>query len=353
LKVERLPRSFQSASAALAASSSKSGSFDQLHKRFFSSSNGSESGKVKRLSDDDEDGSFSINSNNKSSTHFKSSSSSSDIGSGLKVSTVQYQEIIFPSSRTHQLQSDLKLLFLQADRLLALKGTVQGVSVLSAVPYSKIQRIQFIANSSSSSSDWFIDFVLVPSVLDLAPFQCTEESTRTAIKTVFSKYSTLRLNLCSNCGMSFKSIENILISVVRDRKALKFTPIRDQYGEFELEPLSSTLGSPARSGSLSASSESISSPQQKVTLATRTYSARVVPSLDSLSASDSVKLGSSTIFKSSQKHPPSSSLVASPKSKPVRSSKRLNNSPTSLTKSSDSFTYVDPEFVGDSVKYAI
>lgn len=251
------------------------------------------------------------------------------------VSCIEYQSYILPSIQDVTLFSDIRLLFIPQDRNIMLSAKVHGKVEHVPIPYAKIYRIQFIRREGDPSSEWYIDFVLTSTTLDLSAFQKYDEASRIQFQfdnQYCNHFTTLRLNLAKNCGMCSATIENTLLSILSDKKAVYFTDIRDKYGEFEQSKLSgdSSISTPAR-----------------LTLK------RTVPSMESLAASESLRLkrhkrdmdyySSSAVFKES----------AVP-SYERRTSTRLKGSPPKTTRKRDpeSFTYVDPDFEDtDSVKY--
>lgn len=238
----------------------------------------------------------------------------------LKISHIQYRLVIIPPSRTIHSYEDMKLLFYPTERLMVLSAKINGESASTiAVPFSKIERVQFVRKTGECSSDWTIDFVFVYGFkLDFSKFKHSDDPE------IVYNGMTLRVDLARNCGMSIESIENILLSIVRNRNAFHFTEIRDSYGEFE-DKLDFS-NSPPKSQKTSPKSTAM----------------RIVPSLEKLSSSASVQ---NSRF--------SKSLPASPDVfdlPPRRTSKRLKSTNSPKEERETSFTYVDPDFESDRVK---
>lgn len=266
----------------------------------------------------------------------------------IKVATIQYRHIIIPPSKCEHKYSNFKLIFIQKDRTFVLSCSVDDSpnSAVLFVSFSKVLRLQFIRDESLSSSDWYIDFVLFPGTeINLKPFMPINSSSNfndTFINT-FSEFSTLRVNLDYSCGASCTILENILLNISKDRNAFYFANEKDAYGEFELNK---RISSPDRSYN------------SKLSLTKSLYnssksSPRMVPSLESLSASDSVKIksrrqafidGNDQIYTSK-----SSPDVFDSKRQSKRIKTALTTPPKKQLKESD-FAYVDPEFESECIK---
>ncbi len=249
----------------------------------------------------------------------------------IKISHIQYRLVVLPPSKTIHSYEEMKIRFFPNDKFVALSAEIDGDAGNVAVPFSKVARIQFIRTEGQCSSDWYIDFVLTNGhTLNFSKFKCVDDPD------IRDHSMTLRVKLAKNCGLSIESIENILLSIVKDRRAFHFTSIRDRYGEFETSNLSSTPPKPPvnnlgkRLGNRSCSTAELSPFQN-----------RFVPSLEKLSSSESVI-----------KPATSSSLFASPDvfDFPLkRTSKRLRGV-EKRTIDEGSFTHVDPDFESERVK---
>jgi hypothetical protein len=249
----------------------------------------------------------------------------------LLVSNVQYRSIMLP--RSSKDDQNLKLIFVPNDRIISLLNDKNNNVT---VPFSKISRVQFIRNENLASSDWYIDFVLNCNSLNFESFGIFSNfSTVEAV--AFEDCNTLRINLANSCGLSIDSIEGLLIPILRDRNGFYFTKKRDPYGEFEK---SSNSSSPKRRTPTKSTSSSTPTPTTKST--------RVVPSLESLSSSDSVKLSSLAIKRSSNSI--FQSKIYSPDLTVKRTSKRLRSSPQSSSKNcNEDAVYIDPNFESERV----
>ena len=217
-----------------------------------------------------------------------------------------------------------------------------NLAVLS-LGYSKVLKIQFIRKECASSSDWYIDFVMAPEVvIDLQPFKAPPDSAspHSHIDT-FSHFSTLRVCLDSDCGASVSALDNILLSIINDRRAFYFAEAKDHYGDFEKSNRTSSPDRPRKTLNYSPDTYNSSS---KSAL---NSSPRHVPSLESLYASDSVKIKSrrQVVIENDQ-------IYASNSSPDVfESTYRRQSKRNRLTSPKDvDFAYVDPEFESECVK---
>ena len=277
-----------------------------------------------------------------------SSRSTSSDQKEIRISTIQYRHFIIPPSKTIHTYTNFKLIVLQKERFFVLSCSINNspsLAVLS-LSYSKVLRIQFIRRECSLSSEWYIDFVLAPeasSQIDLKPFKAPPESAfSTSHIDTFSQFSTLRVYLDSNCGASTHTLDNILLSILNDRRAFYFAENKDHYGDFETSDRTSSPGRPKKSLSYSPSKSSISALNS---------SPRVVPSLESLYASDSVKLKSrrKTLIEDEQVYAPKSSPDVFESSSRRQSKRHRTSSPSNSSKEAD-YAYVDPEFESECVK---
>ena len=247
----------------------------------------------------------------------------------LKVSNVQYRSIMLPSSSKDD--PNLKLIFVPNERIVSILNSKNNNVT---IPFSRISRVQFIRNENLASSDWYIDFVLNCNSLNFEPFGIFSNFS-TAEAVAYENCNTLRINLAINCGLSILSIEGLLIPILRDRNAFYFTTNRDPYGEFE--------------NTNNTSSSSTASPKRQITPTSKTPQTRNVPSLEALSSSESVKIGSSTIKRSSNSI--FQSKFYSPDIFVKRTSKRIRSSQESPKKSnnSENYVYIDPNFETERV----
>lgn len=285
----------------------------------------------------------------KAQTTFSRSNNSDE--KKLHVSTIQFRNAVVPSSRSIYTYTNFKLIFLQKQRVLVISCVIDRLpnSAVLNIPYSKVHRIQFSRKECSPSSEWYIDFVLAPEFadqIDLKPFNAPPESTLTPLQIqAYADVWTLRVYLDYNCGLSVHVIDNILLSILNDRKAFYFTENKDKYGEFQTTNLTSSPDRPRKSLSYSFSSSAINS------------SPRTVPSFESLYASDSVKLKSrrKTVLEdddqiyASKMSPDvfeSSTRRQSKRTRSSTSSGSCSNSPAKVAE----FTYVDPDFESDCIK---
>lgn len=276
--------------------------------------------------EDTSDDQFSFkNFTKKNTTTASSASSSPVVKSGFKsilLSCIQYRLFVIPPTKTIYSYEDLKLTFYDSDRFFLVSANVNGNVGKVVVHYSKVARIQFIRSEGSCSSDWYMDFVLTNgTVLDFSCFKCFDDPD------IENSCMTLRVVLAKRCGGSLQSLENILLSIVRDRRAFYFTSTRDRYGEFELSDSSSSPSKPASS--------------KQCTL-TRSYSREKSPPRYRF------------ISESTESIPKWPITAASPDvfdSAPRRTSKRLKgNKSQKRTFDEGSFTYVDPDFESERVK---
>lgn len=243
----------------------------------------------------------------------------------LLVSNVEYRNIMLPQSRFYDDQN-LKLIFVPDTRIVSL---VNRNNNDITIPFAKIARVQFIRNENLPSNEWYIDFVLNCMSLNFEPFGITPSNSSAAANITFEEFNTLRVNLGKNCGLSAESIEGLLISILRDRNAFYFTAIRDPYGEFEKSNNSTNALSPKR----------YTTPVK-----------RIVPSLESLSSSESVKSASSVIKRNSNSY--FQTNIYSPGFTVRRKSKRLAHSPPKDSpkyESSEDAVYIDPTFESERV----
>lgn len=275
----------------------------------------------------------------------------------IQVSTIQYRHLIIPPCRSPHTFSDFRLIFVQKERCLVLSCKINNSPNSSAlsIKYCKVLRIQFIRKECMPSSDWYIDFVLAPDTpVDFQPFKAPPDSALPqAHLETFSNFSTLRVCLDSNCGASVHALDNILLSILNDRRAFYFSDSKDRYGEYET---SDRTSSPNRLGK-SLSSHNMS-PRTTATYSTPiksifNSSPRLVPSLESLSTSDSVKVKSrrNNLIQNDQIYTTSSKSQSSPDvfEGRKRQSKRTRTTSSTLPKEAD-IAYVDPEFELDCVK---
>ena len=285
-----------------------------------------------------------IKSRESQSSPSRSSISSSD-QKQIRVSTIQYRHLIIPPCKSLHKYTKFKLIFLQKERMLVLSCVINNspnLAVLS-LGYSKVLKIQFIRKECASSSDWYIDFVMAPEVvIDLQPFKAPPDSAspHSHIDT-FSHFSTLRVCLDSDCGASVSALDNILLSIINDRRAFYFAEAKDHYGDFEKSNRTSSPDRPRKTLNYSPDTYNSSS---KSAL---NSSPRHVPSLESLYASDSVKIKSrrQVVIENDQ-------IYASNSSPDVfESTYRRQSKRNRLTSPKDvDFAYVDPEFESECVK---
>lgn len=344
IKLERLPSSFsartsKSFDSLLNFHQNSEKDFDEKDLRKESSARIIQSANVSSgTSDEDDEKAISPFSSPSKVTSPKESPNASQMKNiasqkSVKISFIQYRHLIIPPRKSVHVFTDFKLIFLQSERLLVLSAKINNDLKTLSIPFSKVSRIQFIRQPSFSSADWYIDFVLTSvEFLDFKPFKGINDSD------IIDNCMTLRINLSSHCGFSETSLENILMSIVKDRRAFYFSAIRDRYGEFEKSKLSSSPPKPIK-------------PVKTYSSLSSSPAARHVPSLEALACSESVKINSSP-------RKPLSSVSSCSNSPDIfdsskRASKRLKTSPTKSYLSSDlggSYTYVDPEFDTDCTK---
>ena len=255
------------------------------------------------------------------------------------VSNFQYKSVILPPKCSSEaIYQDFKLFFVQNDRLICLTSKFNHETVKISIPFAKISRVQFIRQDGISSADWYIDFVLNNyESLNFDEFGLSLDISK-AEAVAYEEFNTLRINLAHNCGLSRESIENILLQIIRDRNNFNFTSKRDPYGEFEKtvpSPKSPQRQTPTRTLQSQPSQQSKSS-----------NSIRIVPSLEKLSSSESVKI--------SQKRC-SNSIFQSNIFMPKRTSNRLKAMTSSpkqeyeIDDKPEDSVYIDPDFQTDRV----
>lgn len=260
----------------------------------------------------------------------------------IPVSTIQYRHIILPPSKSVYNYSDFELIFTSNSRIIGLIGKVNESHGNTVIPYSKVRKVQFYRKDFTSSGDWYIDFVL-SDLIDLSFLNVEIFNSNVAGYTDFLDCNTLRIYLKYKCSLTISEIENLLLSSIQDRNAFNFTDKRDAYGDFE-----KTFRTPSPNSSISYRLRTPS-------LLDRNLSNRSVPSLDSLSSSDSVKLRSVYSLMNSKKQISSSpDIFNASSSKQIvvkkRTSSRLKSATESSKQLSNSYTYVDPDFSSECIK---
>ena len=259
----------------------------------------------------------------------------------IPVSTLQYRHIILPPSKSVYNYSDFELIFNSTSRIIGFIGKVNESYRNTVISSSKVRKIQFYRKDFTSSGDWYIDFVLFD-LIDLSFLNVDIYNSNATGYTDFLECNTLRIYLKYQCSLTISEIENLLLSLIKDRNAFNFTDKRDAYGEFEKRFQSPTPNN------------SISYRLRTPSLLDRNLSNRSVPSLDSLSSSDSVKLRSAYALMNSKKQISSPDIFNASSSKQInvkkRTSSRLKTATESSKQLSNSYTYVDPDLGSECIK---
>ena len=251
------------------------------------------------------------------------------ITSTLNISNIQYRLLIIPPSKSIHKYESMHLLFVQNERMMVFTANINASAESLVLPFAKVARIQFIRQAGfASSADWYIDFVLVSGYsLDFKTFKVISDD-----PDLIDNCMTLRVNLARNCGLSSGSIENILLSIITDRRAFHFSACRDRYGEFERSQLSSYSPPPKLSKT------------KTKTMTVNNLSLRAVPSLDKLSSSESVQIAAKSPLNARKWTLPTGLNSPDIFDGPRRTSKRLKSPIEKKSVDSSDFTYVDPDF---------